>query len=74
MPIDGRSIVEDCIRHPSRHDSVVRTLEHEIPIINDKIDKQNPQRARMTNPVLIYRAFVWSWSLNPSQYFGILIP
>jgi len=41
-----RILVEGCIRHPSQHDSAARTLEHESALINDKVDKRNPHRAR----------------------------
>jgi len=58
--MDGRSIVEGCIRHPSRNDSAARTLEHDSALINDKVDKRNPHPARMTNPVLIHRTFAWT--------------
>jgi transposase InsO family protein len=69
VPIDGRSIVEGCIRHPSQHDFAARTLEHDSASINDKVYRRNSRRARMTNPVLIHRAFVWSWDFTPSLYF-----
>jgi len=55
------------------HDSAAQTLEHESALINDKVDKRNPHRARMTSPVLIHRAFVWSWDFNPSLYFRIMV-
>jgi hypothetical protein len=48
-------------------------LEHDSALINDKIDKRNPDRALMTNPVLIHRAFVWSRDFNPSLYFRIMV-
>jgi uncharacterized DUF497 family protein len=71
--MDGRSIVEGCIRHPSQHDPAAQTLEHDIALINDKVDKRNPYRSQMTNPVLIHRAFAWSWDLNPLLYFRIMV-
>ena len=42
-------------------------------MINDNVGKQNPHRARMTDPVIIYPAFVWSWDFNPSLYFRIMV-
>ena len=71
--MDVRSIVEGYIRHPSRHDFATRTLEYDSALINDKVNKRNPHRARMTNPVLIHRAFVWSWGFDQLPYFGIMV-
>jgi antitoxin (DNA-binding transcriptional repressor) of toxin-antitoxin stability system len=48
-------------------------LEHDSALINDKVDNRNPHRARMTNPVLIHRAFVRSRDFNPSLYFKTLL-
>jgi hypothetical protein len=87
MPEASRSLAEALLRNTRMAEALSRVVSdthrsmnpqrglwgNDIASINDKVDKRNPHRVQITNPLINHRAFVWFWDFNPSLYFRIMV-